>query len=165
MVSIYCNHSYNEVMNMRNDIIERKEEILQWINEGQSKASMARELKCKPETLNRYLEIWGITYNGNQSGKGTTKINNRSMDLMTYLAESKDIQTNKLRRKLLEEGYKEYKCECCGNTEWMGHPIPLEVHHKDGDRNNNTLENFELLCPNCHAFTDSYRGKNSRINS
>ena len=164
MVSIYCNHSYNEVMNMRNDIIERKEEILQWINKGQSKASMARELNCKPETLNRYLENWGITYNGNQSGKGTIKTSNRGMDLMTYLAESKDIQTNKIRRKLLEEGYKEYKCECCGNTEWMGRPIPLEVHHKDGDRNNNTLENFELLCPNCHAFTDSYRGKNSRIN-
>ena len=149
---------------MRNDIIERKEEILQWINEGRSKANMARELKCKPETLNRYLETWGIIYNGNQSGKGITKVSNRSMDLITYLAESKDIQTNKLRRKLLEEGYKEYKCECCGNTEWMGRPIPLEVHHKDGNRNNNTLENFELLCPNCHAFTDSYRGKNSRVN-
>ena len=150
---------------MRNDIIERKEEILQWINEGQSKASMAYKLNCKPETLNRYLKNWGITYNGNQSGKGTTKVSNRGMDLMTYLAESKDIQTNKLRRKLLEEGYKEYRCECCGNTEWLSKPIPLEVHHKDGDRNNNTLENFELLCPNCHAFTDSYRGKNSRANS
>ena len=63
-------------MNMRNDIIERKEEILQWINEGQSKASMARELKCKPETLNRYLNLWNIEYDGNQSGKGTTKVSN-----------------------------------------------------------------------------------------
>lgn len=148
---------------MRNDIIERKEEILQWINEGQSKASMARELKCKPETLNRYLNLWNIEYDGNQSGKGQTKQSNLGMKLLDYLANSKDVQTNKVRRKLLEEGYKEYKCECCGNSEWMGRPIPLEVHHKDGNRNNNTLENFELLCPNCHAFTDSYRGKNSAI--
>lgn len=148
---------------MRNDIIQRKDEILQWIREGKSKASMARELHCKPETLNRYLTNWGIDYIGNQSGKGTAKQNNKNMPLLKYLAESKDIQTNKLRRKLLEEGYKEYKCECCGNTTWMGKPIPLEVHHKDGNRNNNTMENFELLCPNCHAFTDSYRGKNSAI--
>ena len=151
-------------MKMRNDIIERKNEILQWIDENQSKAQMARELHCKPETLNRYLQMWGITYEGNMSGKGMTKQSNLGMKLLDYLANSKDVQTNKVRRKLLEEGYKEHKCECCGNTEWMGKPIPLEVHHKDGDRTNNTLENFELLCPNCHAFTDSYRGKNSRIN-
>ena len=148
---------------MRNDIIERKEEILQWIENGKSKASMARELQCKPETLNRYLLSWGIVYEGNQGGKGGTKTSNRGMKLLEYLNNSQDIQTNKIRRKLLEEGYKEYKCECCGNSEWLGKPIPLEVHHRDGNRNNNTLENFELLCPNCHAFTDSYRGKNSRI--
>jgi predicted HNH restriction endonuclease len=42
----------------------------------------------------------------------------------------------------------------------LGNPIPLELHHIDGDKTNNTLENFQLLCPNCHALTDSYRGKN-----
>ena len=148
---------------MRTDINERKKEILQWIEEGQSKAQIARNIKCKPETLNRYLISWGINYKGNQCGKGISKPNKKSMTLFEYLNESKDIQTNKLRKKLLDEGYKEYKCECCGNSEWMGKPIPLEVHHKDGNRDNNTLENFELLCPNCHAFTDSYRGKNSKI--
>jgi len=34
------------------------------------------------------------------------------------------------------------------------------VHHKDGDRTNNEYENLTLLCPNCHALTDTYRGKN-----
>lgn len=82
------------------------------------------------------------------------------MALIEYISTSKDIQSNKVRIKLLEEGYKEYKCECCGMTTWLGNPIPLELHHKDGNRNNNALENYELLCPNCHALTDSYRGKN-----
>ena len=36
------------------------------------------------------------------------------------------------------------------------------IHHKDGNRHNNTIENFVLLCPNCHSFTDSYRGKNAK---
>lgn len=152
-------------MKMRTDIIARKEEILKWIEENQSKAFISRELNCKQDTLNRYLKEWGVDYSGNQSGKGISKPNNKNMPLLQYLAESKDIQTNKVRRKLLEEGYKQYRCECCGNNEWLGQPIPLEVHHIDGNRNNNTIENFQLLCPNCHAFTDSYRGKNSRVNA
>ena len=38
---------------MRTDILERKEDILQWIEENQSKAFMAKELHCKQETLNK----------------------------------------------------------------------------------------------------------------
>lgn len=103
----------------------------------------------------------GIEYKGNQSGKGKPKTNNSYMPLVEYLASSEDIQSNKIRIKLLREGYKEARCECCGLTTWLNQEIPLELHHKDGNRHNNTIENFQLLCPNCHAFTDSYRGKNS----
>ena len=52
------------------------------------------------------------------------------------------------------------KCECCELEEWRGVPIALQVHHKDGDTLNNTLENLVLLCPNCHAQTENYCGKN-----
>ncbi len=146
----------------RLDILEKKDQILGWIGENKSKAFISKELKCKQETLNRYLEIMEIVYVGNQSGKGTNKPSQLKWDLETYLANSVDIQTNKVRKKILEEGLKPYKCECCGHSTWIGNPIPLEIHHKDGDRNHNELSNYELLCPNCHAFTDSYRGKNSR---
>ena len=144
---------------MRKDILERREDILIWISENRSKAFMAKELNCKQDTLNKYLEQMGIVYSGNQSGKGFSKKAN-GMTLVEYLNKSIDIQSNKVRKKLLQEGYKEHHCERCGLTEWLGQPIPLELHHIDGDKNNNTLENFQLLCPNCHAFTDSYRGKN-----
>lgn len=146
---------------MRTDLLERKADIEKWIKEGQSKAFMARELGCNPKTINPLLKRLELSYEGNQSGKGLSKPKSNKMNLQEYLANSKDVQSNKVRKKLLEEGYKEHKCECCGKTEWLGQPIPLELHHKDGDRNNNRIENFELLCPNCHAFTDSYRGKNS----
>ena len=146
---------------MRSDILEQKDQILQWISENKSKAFISKELGCKQETLNRYLEKMGIEYTGNQSGKGQPK-RKPKMDLEDYLANSTDIQTNKVRKKILEENIKAHKCECCGLETWLGKPIPLEVHHKDGDRSHNELSNFELLCPNCHAFTDSYRGKNSR---
>lgn len=53
-----------------------------------------------------------------------------------------------------------HKCENCKNEMWQGQPIPLEVHHIDGNNMNNSLENLRLLCPNCHALTDNYRTKN-----
>ena len=56
-----------------------------------------------------------------------------------------------------------HRCESCGLTEWLDKPIPLEVHHIDGKELNSELDNLILLCPNCHALTDNYRGRN--INS
>jgi len=53
-----------------------------------------------------------------------------------------------------------HKCENCGTETWLDNPIPLEIHHLDGDRLNNSLENLQLLCPNCHALTDNFKGKN-----
>lgn len=53
-----------------------------------------------------------------------------------------------------------HRCENCKCDEWMGRLIPLEIHHKDGDSLNNEMDNLSLLCPNCHALTDNYRGKN-----
>ena len=52
------------------------------------------------------------------------------------------------------------KCERCGRETWEGAPIPLEVHHEDGDHLNNRLSNLKLLCCNCHALTKNYKGKN-----
>lgn len=73
------------------------------------------------------------------------------------------LTSNFLRYNMVNIFNKEFKCSCCGLSEWQGQPIPLEVHHKDGDHNNNEIENLEFLCLNCHALTDNFRGRN--INS
>ena len=52
------------------------------------------------------------------------------------------------------------KCESCFNELWLNKPIPLETHHINGDAKNNSIDNLQLLCPNCHAMTNSYKGKN-----
>lgn len=59
-------------------------------------------------------------------------------------------------------GLRSHKCELCQLTTWQNQPIPLELHHVDGDRTNNTLENYQLVCPNCHAMTDNWRGRNAK---
>lgn len=55
------------------------------------------------------------------------------------------------------------KCERCGLTEWLGEPINLEIHHEDGDRLNNSLENLRLLCPNCHSYTQNFCRSSGKI--
>jgi hypothetical protein len=53
-----------------------------------------------------------------------------------------------------------HRCEVCGITEWMGRAAPLELDHRDGNPLNNQLDNVRLICPNCHAQTATYKGKN-----
>ena len=63
-----------------------------------------------------------------------------------------------LRRYLLRT--REYRCACCSLMEWCGQPIPLQVDHTDGDSDNNAEGNLRLLCPNCHAQTPTFAGRN-----
>ena len=54
-----------------------------------------------------------------------------------------------------------YKCSNCGcDGHWQNGIISLELDHINGDNTNNLIENLRYLCPNCHALTETYRGKN-----
>jgi AcrR family transcriptional regulator len=65
-----------------------------------------------------------------------------------------------LKRRLFNAGIKTRKCESCGLREWRELPIPLALHHVNGDRHDNRLENLQILCPNCHGLTDTWAGRN-----
>jgi Zn finger protein HypA/HybF involved in hydrogenase expression len=84
-------------------------------------------------------------------------------DISVYINNKLTIQSFKLKGRLIKEGYLEPKCSCCNLTTWLGDPIPLELDHIDGNSEDNKLENLRLLCPNCHALTPTYRGKNKKL--
>ena len=144
---------------MRNDIMERKEDILKWIEEHQPKAYMCRELKCKPETLERYLGLMEISYSGNQGLQGFRVIDNNYVLAIDYIKNPATVKSSILKDKLIKEGIKEDKCESCGLTYWLNQKISLELHHIDGNHYNNDFDNLQILCPNCHSLTQNYCNK------
>lgn len=112
------------------------------------------------QTINKKMKELGLEkpVGGQSWNKGKRFPYKR--DIRDYLENKVPISSHSLRKRLIDEGYKEYKCESCLNVEWLGKPISLELEHIDGDHYNNLLKNLLILCPNCHAQTETYRGKN-----
>ena len=69
-----------------------------------------------------------------------------------------------LRGYIKRHSVLEYKCENCGcDGHWQNGIIALEVDHINGDNKDNRIENLHYLCPNCHALTETYRGRNKAL--
>ena len=67
-----------------------------------------------------------------------------------YLKSHKKLDLRIIKEKLIKYGIKEKRCEKCKRTEWEGNDIPLHLHHINFNHYDNSLENLQLLCANCH---------------
>lgn len=79
----------------------------------------------------------------NEHKNTATELDKGNRDLWSY----KDATGRGSYRKRALGNSKTKSCEVCGYSE---HPGALQVHHKDCNRSNNSLENLQILCPNCH---------------
>lgn len=150
-------------MNVKRDYVKENLFIInQMIDKNRPKVEIARVLGIKYETLNKYLKEFGIEYIGNQNRKGIPHLEGRVL-LEEYFCGRRNTTASNLRRKLIEEGIKEYKCEKCGRSEWEGKPIPLELHHKNMNHGDNRLENLQILCSNCHSLSHNYSNTKGKI--
>jgi transposase-like protein len=91
------------------------------------------------------------------------KIPRKSIPLEQILVRGSTYRGNAtLRKRLIEAGLLEPKCADCGLTRWRGRPLPLHLDHINGDHTDNRLENLRILCPNCHAITDTWCARNRK---
>lgn len=82
-----------------------------------------------------------------------------SHNIATHQKSFDELRSDAARkRRLIKE--RGHLCEICKNTTWMSRLILIEIDHIDGNITNNKKENLRLICPNCHAQTDTYKGKN-----
>ena len=139
------------------------EEILEASKNAYSGAHAASILGIKYETYKVHATRLNCFFK-NQSGKGRTKskVDGKGKIPLSEIFEGKhpQYQANKLRIRLINENYKESKCEVCGIEEWMNKKLSFELDHIDGNKYNNSLNNLRIICPNCHSQTETYGGKN-----
>lgn len=124
------------------------------------------KLNVKPMGGNYYIFHKSVKYfnldTSHFTGMNITgrKLPPRRKTINEYLKKDSDIQSSKLKKYLLDEHIFEPICSSCNLRDWLSKPIPLELDHIDGVNSNNEITNLRLLCPNCHAQTPTYRGKN-----
>lgn len=70
---------------------------------------------------------------------------------------------HRLKERIINENLIKYECDICKNVGIHNNKkLVLQLDHKNGVNNDNTIENLRFLCPNCHSQTDNYAGKASK---
>lgn len=141
---------------------EFEQQLINVCNNSISMAQACAIMNMNKNTFIKHAKRLGC-YVPNQAGKGISKINTRKIPIIDILnGKYPQYQKSKLRVRLIKEGYKEYKCEKCGLSKWLNKPIQLELHHINGNSHDHSLDNLQILCPNCHSQTDNYKIHNSK---
>lgn len=118
-----------------------------------------------PQTLKKRVAKLGISTDhfdpyraARQQGR------RRRIALEEVLVEGSTYSRASLKQRLYEEGLKDRRCERCGQDEfWLGNRIGLILDHVNGVRNDNRLENLQILCPNCAAALETHCGRKNRL--
>lgn len=132
----------------------------------------SQSCNAKFNNVKRKRNVDKITSNCPNCSKEITKRNNKYCDNKCQLEYERKLVFEKIESgdtSLYEKNYKNYlvhkygercmKCGWCERNKITG-KVPIQLEHKDGNSYNNSLNNLELLCPNCHSLTPTYGALN-----
>lgn len=130
-----------------------------WLDADKLKKSKAAKKSEKVKVANRanvYIRKSGTETRIKNSANKKIKYNTSLLN-----ADFKLLKWTRLRNRIRLE--QQNKCNRCKLDIWLNEPLPLELEHIDGNHNNTDRLNLEMLCPNCHSLTSTWRGRNIRL--
>jgi hypothetical protein len=145
-----------------------KELILAAMAKTKSNMAAARYLNCSYIHYKKWAKLYeSDTHNSlfeqhkNQCGKGIPKFlrvggkEPALLDIIEGRANGSSFSTEKIKYRLITEGYLEEKCGQCGFQERrvLDYKMPLLMSFKDSNKKNYKLDNVELLCYNHYFLT------------
>ena len=147
------------------------EELLDAVKNSISIAQVLTKLGLKPQganykTMHSHFKKHNIDtthFLGKSHFKGQKRPNLKRNIQELLIKNDSNIQTNKLKKRLIEEKLLQYNCSICNISNWLGNELALHLDHINGDSFDNRLDNLRLLCPNCHSQTSTYCGKKNRL--
>ena len=143
-----------------------KEQILAAMAKTKSNSAAARYLNCSYVHYKKWAKVYEsdthdnlFEQHKNQAGIGIPKFlrvgkkEPALLDIIEGRANASSFSPEKIKYRLIAEGYLEEKCAMCGFEERrvLDYKMPLLLHFKDGNKKNYKLDNIELLCYN-HYF-------------
>lgn len=139
-------------------------QLITIVKQSISKRDVEDKLKAEgalysKEFINSFIERLNLDIS-HFSGRWKTPNQDERYPIESRLVKGKFRGNCSLKNRLFKLNILSRNCSCCGLTEWMGQPAPLELDHINGDPYDNRLFNLRILCPNCHAQTPTANGKN-----
>ena len=144
-----------------------EEQFIEAVKSSFSIASVLKKIGIRPtggnyDVAKRRIERLGVDashFTGCGHLKGKTHGWAKKTPLNDILIENflGGVSTHKLKKRLIREGLLKDACYVCGIKEWNGKKLSLELEHKNGNRHDNRIDNLEILCPNCHSLTKTFR--------
>lgn len=111
------------------------------------------------------IDLTKLKANRIEARKNTTRM--LMLPLEQVMVDNSNYSRSALKKRLLDEGILEEKCDSCGlGPEWNGQRLVLQLDHKNGVHDDHRRENLRMLCPNCHSQTANFAGlANKRVRS
>lgn len=160
----------------------KKEEILAAMGKTKSNRAGARYLNCSYTHYKMWAKVYEATkpgYNNlfeqhlNPSGKGIPKFLKSTgkepplLDIIEGRTDASSFSPEKLKYRLITEGYLKEECACCGFKERRvsDYKIPILLNFKDGNKKNYKRDNIQFLCYNCYYLSIGDLFTNKQIES
>lgn len=133
-----------------------KAELYNAIIKSKNYMQTAKLLSVSRQTITRLVNEYNINISHFEPGR------RRLLTSAQALTRESQYANGTIKKILKRENLIKFICASCGiKPYWNNQYLELQLHHIDGIKNNNEIDNLVFLCPNCHSQTSTFTGRNS----